>query len=271
MAEPVSFKVEDFVEGGGLIGDVDATITSAKFEMFDYGGTVPGGSPSLTLVCTSEVGDFTERYSVGSKDDWLPSDNGKQLLAIGSKRGINASSKFALFIKHLVDAGFPGDKLGSDISVLDGLQVHFVRIPEPERPGVKKSAKQVEREAKYGPPTMIVVSAILTMPGEKKKPAGAPKPAGKTKDAKKTDAPKPVTPAQGVESEDLYTKVVDTILGIIAGEGGSIKQNMVPAKLMGALKGDPDMPSAIRKFAEAGFLTGEDKPWKLEGGVLSLA
>ena len=263
MSEPVSFNPENFVEGGGLIGDVDATITSAKFEMFDYGGAVPGGAPSLTVVCESELGDFTERYSVGSKDDWMPSDSGKQLLALGGKKGLSASSKFALFIKHLVDAGFPGDKLGNDISVLDGLQAHFVRIPEPERPGVKKSAKQTEREAKYGPPTMLIVSAILSLPGEKKKPAGAPKASGK-KAAK--DAPAPAAPETG----DLDSKVEDAILNIIAAEGGSIKQNVVPAKLMGALKGDPDMPAAIRKLAEAGFLTGDARPWKAEGGVLSL-
>ena len=74
----------------------------------------------------------------------------------------------------------------------------------------KKTKKQEEREEKFGPPTILVVSEIVALPGEKKKPTGAPKKAtgkGKAAAGKKTAAKK--APAG---DDDLNDKAIAAVM-----------------------------------------------------------
>ena len=50
-----SFKVDDFIEGGGLI-EGELTWRNPRFEMFNYGGKGPS-TPAFALDLESEEGE----------------------------------------------------------------------------------------------------------------------------------------------------------------------------------------------------------------------
>lgn len=266
MANAISLNPETFNEGGaGLIDDVDLVVKSARFGMFEYGKT--GKRPALLFTFTTDEGESLEEpYSVGKKEDWMPSDDGKQLLAVGASTSLHVSSKAGMFFKSLVEIGFPGEKLGDDISILDGLKAHFIRVPDPERKGLTKSKEQLEKEAKYGPPTTLLPSAIVSLPWEKTKPVGAPKAAGKPKAAAK----KAEEAAPAEESADIEVNATDAVLAVLTDAGGELKITQLPGKILAKLRemGVPEQTPTLRKAVDAEFLkTG---PWVYDGSTVKL-
>jgi hypothetical protein len=274
MTKAASLNPETFIEGSGLIDDVDVTLISNKFALFDYNGTVTPGSPSLLVKMQDDEGnEYDQYYSMGSAKDWMPSEDGSQLLAVGSATSIRISSNGGILLKSLVDAGFPVDKLGDDITILDGTVVHVIRVPAPQRPGVKMTDKQKEREEKYGPATILVVSEIRTLPWDKKTPKGAPKAAAKpvgkptTKPvAAKTTVKAAPAPEPEEEVSELSEKAINAVMEILA--NGPAAKKELPAKLFQTMKEDPDRNAIVKMVFDDEFLGSG--PWSYEGGVLSL-
>jgi hypothetical protein len=267
-----SLNPDDFTEGGGLLDDADVVIKEARFEMFDYQGNVPPpGSPSLQVEMefdnegTPET--TVENYSMGSAKDWEPSEDGCQLIAIGQATSLRMSTNGGIWLKALLDAGFPLDKLGNDVSNVDGLSCHVIRVPEPQRKGIVKSEKQKAREEKYGPPTLLVVSEILEMPGESKaagKKAGPGAAKGKT--SKPASKPAASKPAAGESDGDIETKAMMAIMEILA-EVGSITKKTLPAKVYQVVKDDPDKQAIVQMTFNDEFL--ESGSWTYEDGTLT--
>lgn len=266
MTNAISFNPENFNEGGaGLIDDVDLIVKQARFGQFDYGPT--GKRPALIFAFVTDEGESMEEpYSVGKATDWMPSDDGKQLLAIGQANGLHVSSKAGMFLKALVEIGFPGEKLGDDISILDGLKAHFIRVPDPERKGLQKTEKQLEREKKYGPPTTLLPSAIVSLPWEKTKPVGAPKAAGKPKSAPKTEA------APAADEGDIESNATNAVLAVLTDAGGEIKIQQLPGKILAKLKElgieAKEQTPTLRKAVDANFLKAG--PWVYDGTTVKL-
>ncbi len=249
MAKAMSLNPETFTEGGGLIDDVDVVIKEARFVMWDYNGkSAAGDSPCLHLNLDLDGDEVEQYYSMGAAKDWMPSEDGKNLLAVGSASGIRKSSNGGIFLMSLIDAGFPADDLAEDVSVLDGLQAHMVQVPAPKRKGLKD-----EKESKYEK-TILVVSSIIALPGEKKKPKGAPKNAGsgstkpKGKATAKTEEP----------DNDINSAAVTAILGILADEPTLTKKD-IPAKLFSVLGKDPNRNAIIKLAFDDEFLSSG--PW----------
>lgn len=256
MTNAASLNPDDFQEGGGLVDDVDVVMKECRFEMFDYQGSVPEPVPSLKVLMTDDDGnDIDQYYSMGSAKDWIPSEDGKQLMSVGTATGIRASSNGGIFIKSLIDAGFPVDKMGSDISSIDGLKAHVIRVPAPKRSGIKQSAKQKEREEKYGPPTLLVVGEVISLPWEKTKPKGAP--AGKKASAKAEAAPD--------QGDDVSEAAINAIMEILS-ENGTAAKKELPAKLFQSLKEDPNRNEIIKLAFDDNFLASG--PWTYDDGVL---
>jgi len=256
----VSLNPEDFAEGG-LIDDVDVTFKECRFDTFDYNGTVDPPVPALKAVMEVDEGDeATQYYSMGSPNDWTPSEDGCNLVAIGKATNIRMSSNGGVFLKALVDAGFPADKLADDISVLDGLQAHMIQVPAPKRAGLKKREREDGREFAD---TVLVVSEIKTLPWEKSKPKGAP--ATKKAGAKKT-SPKPKAASKDTSgSEDVEGKTTALILGILESEGTVAKKDL-PAAIFREAKEDPDRNMMVKTSFDEKFLA--DGPWTYEDGVI---
>jgi hypothetical protein len=206
-------------------------------------------------------GEAAQYYSMGNANDWIPSEDGGSLVAVGKATAIRLSTNGGLFLKALVDAGFPADQLGSDISVLDGLQAHVMQVPAPVRKGLVQKKREDGKD--FGPPTILVVSEIIALPGEKKKPAGAPK--GKTAAAPKKAAPKKApgkaTPGQKAAAEDggdVESKATAVILEVL-GELGTITKKELPGKIFQMRKDDPDRNALVQKVFDDAFLAGG--PW----------
>jgi hypothetical protein len=274
MSDAINLNPESFIEGSGLIDDCDAVVKEARFDMFDYNGTADP-TPCLKMVL-DVAGDETEQYwSMGRADDWIPSDDGKQLLKVGTANSIRLTSNGGIFLQALVGVGFPAEKLGSDISVLDGLEAHFIQTPAPERKGVKKTPKQKEKEEKYGPPTILVVSEILALPWEKKAagkpkgkkaaPAGAP-PKAATKSTEKTKAA-PKEEAEADAPDEMTEKATEIVMGILAEGEGLTKKELTP-KIFKVMADDPDRNKVIQLTFKDEFLAAG--PWDYTDGVLSL-
>lgn len=270
MSNAAMLNPETFVEGGGLIDDVDVTLTGCSFEQFDYNGKA---SPVPALKLEIEAADIsvTQYYSMGALKDWMPSEDGNQLLSVGSATSIRMSSNGGILLKSLVDAGFPADKLGDDISVLVGLQAHMIQVPEPGR-SMKKTKEQEEKEAKYGPKTILVVSAVNKLPWEKATPAGGKKTATKAKPKPKKAAPKKTAPKKeepaddGVaEASDVEAKATEVIMEILA-ESGTVTKKELPAKIFKMRADDPDKNEMIKTVFNDDFLAAG--PWTFDDGTL---
>ena len=256
MSNAMSLNPETFLEGGGLVDDVDVVVKDAKFVMWDYNGKIPQPSPALCLTMEVEDEEVLQYYSMGSAKDWLPSEDGAQLLSVGTATAIRKTSNGGIFLTSLIDSGFPVEDLGDDISVLDELQAHMIRVPAPKRGGLKQEEKKYEQ-------TILIVSEIIAMPGEKKKPTGAPK----KKTAKGKAKPKPKSKKEEPEG-DASEKATMVIMSILEEEGTITKKDL-PGKLFQTLKSDPDRNAIIKLAFDDDFL--DDGPWTYEDGTLIAA
>ncbi len=259
-----SLDPNDFVEGGGLIDDVDVTFKECVFDMFDYNGKVVPGVPSLKIDMVMEDDEeATQYYSMGSGNDWIPSEDGSQLMAVGKASSIRMTTNGGIFLKSLIDAGFPVDKLGDDITVLDGLQAHVIRVPAPKRPGLKKQDRD---DGKKFEETILIVGEIITLPWEKSKPKGAPtkKAAPKGKAVPKGSA-KSKGKAKPEPEGDVNDAAVVAVLSILESEG-TITKKELPSKIFQTEKENPDRNAIVKAVFDDAFLAAG--PWDYEDGTL---
>lgn len=263
MGKAASLNPESFTEGGGLIDDVDMTVSGISFVIFDYNGKVDPGVPAIRLECTQEDGEeYIEHYSAGKASDWLPSEDGSQLVAVGQATGIRSTTKAGILLKSLVDSGFPVDQLGDDIKVVEGLQAHFIRVPAPKRQGLKKAERE---DGRVFEETVLVISEILSLPGDKKKPAGAPK--GKSKAPVGATASKAKAKTSTKESAgDVASKTAEVILEILEESGVAAKKDL-PAAIFKLRKDDPDRNEMVKMAFDEKFLGGNAE-WNYEDGNL---
>ena len=239
---------EEFVQGGGLIDDANVEFKECRFEMFDYNGTVIPGVPSLRITMETEEGEeVSQNYSMGNASEWKPSDDGKELLAIGKSTAIRTTSNGGIFLQNLVDAGYPAENLGVDISVLDGLKAHVIQIPAPKRSGLKRTT-----EKKYED-TILVVDEILEMPGEKK-----------SKSKTKSKAKGKSTKAKGKASkptDDVSAQTEEAVMEVLLNSGGSIPRKKLPGEVFQVAKALPDRNEIVKMSFDEEFLSVEGHAW----------
>lgn len=177
MADQISLRPSEMVEGGAVPVDQNLTWTKCRFEIFDYQGKAEKPTTAAHISFQTESGDMNEQfYSVGSPDRFIPSKDGKTLVAVGTANALSKSSNFYLLMNALINAGYDESLISNDISTLDGLVAYHIGMPEPKRSGM---APRVGADGQPAREKIISVpSQIVTMPGEKKGKAGAKKAAG---------------------------------------------------------------------------------------------
>lgn len=256
---PLSLRPSTFVEGGGLLDDVDVTVKQSVFAFYDYNGTVSPPSPSLGLTLVDPDGkEHDQFFSAGdakyfspSADDKNPSDIGKYLVAVGDKTAVNNNTNLAKFIASLVNAGFPEDKLESgDISILEGLEFHLKREAV-KRTGLVRTGKNAGREQ-----TVITVAKIIRLPWEK----GA-------STSKAASSAKPTNGA--APADDISTKAGEVLLEVLMENDGKLPKAKVSTAAFGKLKGDPNQKAISQLLFKDDFIKSVDGV-KLEGGVVSM-
>lgn len=135
----LSHEADDFIASAMYPGGTNV-ITSAKFALWDYGGTQPPDSNcALALECnpldgSNENKPHTEYWNVGAAKDYQPDPTGGFLLGTHEP---NQSSNFFQFMKSLRDnCGMERGKLstpGVGVVALTGSHITFARVPPPAR------------------------------------------------------------------------------------------------------------------------------------------
>lgn len=235
----VSFKPEDFAEGGGLLDNVDVTFKEVRFVMFDYNGKSPEASPALKALLATADGQMEQYWSAGQAKDWTPSKDGTKLVSVGSAKQLSKSSNFFIFIKSLIDSGFPADKISDDCSVFDGLQAHVVRIPAPKRDGLAKSGDKKYEDK------ILTVDQIIKLPWEADKGGGS----------------------TGGGDDDLESDVMGKVMELLPGYGAKgVKIDKLATDVFNALGKEYKSRSAATKLVlSADFHDG--KPWEFDAGT----
>ena len=257
----VSLRPSDMVEGG-LLDDVVATVVEARFVMWDYDGKSDSGDVPL-LKCTLATDDDHEvdqYWSAGSAKDWAPSADGKRLIPVGNAKGINLRSNLGVFLTSAINAGFPPEKLEDDISVLDGMVAHFIQVAAPKRSGLPVRAREDGREFEK---TILTVDEISKLPWEKGK-------GGKSKTTSKSGKGKAASSSKDAGDGEVEAKAEEVIvLGLAEAEDAGLKKKELPGLVLKYAKDFSGRTKLLKVIYDEDFLTGEDRPWVYEDGVIT--
>jgi hypothetical protein len=157
------------VEGGAVPVEQNLTWSKCRFELFDYQGKANQTTAAHITFVNDGGEEFEQYYSVGSPDRFVPSKDGKTLVAVGAAQALSKSSNFHHLMHALVNAGYPESDIEEDISTLEGLVAYHIGMPEPKRAGLAPrplAEGETQREK-----IISVPSSIVSMPGETKKGA----------------------------------------------------------------------------------------------------
>jgi len=275
--EGVSLRPSD-AQAGGFLDDADVTAKTLRFVLWDYGGKAPM-SIALKVDMEDDEGKIHEQYySAGDPTKMQPGTDGKAIVPIAGATGLNVNTNAVAFISSLVNAGFPEDKIGNDISVFDGIGVHVNQVAQPKRPGLKKPEMGE-------PKTYLLVTKINRLPWE-----AAPKPVAKGAPAAAKPAvptgPRPVPPpaaaaaapaaapveASASDNGNLVEKARATVLAILAEKGGAILKTKLPTEAFRTLSNDPDRNAIVTMVFQDGFIAAAvaDGAFAFDGQQITL-
>lgn len=160
--EKVSLRPSDAAEGGVMPTDQDLEIKEARFVIWDYQGKAPASLAAKLILLADDGSEYAQYYSAGDPKRFVPTPDGEGILpASDSAAKLSKSSNYVLLMQELVNCGFPENRLGDDITVIERTKAHWIAKPQPERIGLKREPGR--REA-----MMLVPSQILKLPWEKK-------------------------------------------------------------------------------------------------------
>lgn len=259
QAVAISIKPSEFTQGTGLVDDIDATIKSARWHDWDYGGKSNNRTLAVLLTLADDEGQIHEQYySAGDPAAFVILDEGKSIESNGKRTSLSNSSNFYMLMTSLIEAGYPEEKItGSDVSFLDGMYAHFIRKPQPERKGLKKDPNDTRDK------TVLCFSKIYEKKG---KAGGAMKPgAGAAAKGK-------VNGAAAAADTDLDAEAMDAVLNILGMDevAGSVTRTKLSQLMFKQLKGNPNASKIITLAFKADFLAAEGRPWAFDGTTVSM-
>jgi hypothetical protein len=237
------------VEGGAVPIDMNLTVKTARFSLFTYPNTNTQTTAALLDLVNDDGHEFNQAYSVSDPGKFIPSEDGKTLVAVGDAQELVKSSNFFLLMNAFVNAGFPENRLGDDISVIEGYYGYWIGIPEPSRPGLNRQPAAGARPKVYSVP-----SKTLRLPWEKK-PAGGKAPAVRSTvpaAVAKAEASQSAT-SEDVDPVALSLKFVrDTV------KEGTMTRQVLAGRVFKDLAKDPNknaIAGAIFKLTAEDYIT----------------
>jgi hypothetical protein len=212
---------------GGLINDIDITISDAQTTTWDMNGAVSPDTPFLAVEMTDGNGTaHVQYYSAGKPEDWEPEDSGEGFVSPSGKTGINGTTNLGMFLASLVESGFPKELFDDgNLKVIIGTHAHVLQ-KQLERQGLIRTGKNASR-----PSSVLLVSKIHALPGADNatpaKPASKPASAGKAVSASTpathtTAAGKPNGKATPVAGDDLDGNIITALQLHLAETGEAI-------------------------------------------------
>jgi hypothetical protein len=254
-----------YVEGSGLIDDVDVTFAEVRVVSWDYNGKVAVPVPALKINMSMEDGTLHEQYySLGKASDWQPSDDGKQIIAVGKATGLTSSSNAAQLIQSMVNCGFPEAKITEDVTCFEGLNAHMSRIPAPKRGGAPKPPRE---DGRVFEDTILVVGSIISFPWDKKAAKGKPATAGTAASAKPATA-KAVPAAAAATTDDLDERCAEVLMEILAANPNGMKRAQIPGAAFKLVAKDPNKNKIVTRIFAEDFLS--NGAWTYANGEVSM-
>jgi hypothetical protein len=261
-----SFDPQDHTVGG-FLDDADVSITKAEVVEFDYAG-------QQDAVCAVAINfrpdtaetdedERTEYYRIGPLSKFTPSADRNKYVPVGSATHMNRNSKASLFMAALKDKGFPMAKLNTDgLAALVGLHCHVNQVPMPEMKGIDKKDLKI-----------LIVTKILDTPapaagaggGKKRGPKAAAAPAAAAPATPVSTAPAAAAAVEGAEDE-----AVSTILTVLSEKGGKANKSLLPGEVFRRVTDTKQRNAIIQLISNAAWIGGADRPWKMNGGELSI-
>lgn len=275
----VSLLPEDFSEGGGLPAVDTVSKLNFAFTMYTFSDKPV---PCLMMeIIDNDTGENygQQYYAAGSPEAWNVSDDGKNLIPVGTKKKLAGSSDVAQVIKALINAGFPTDRLAEgDITKATGVVALIGEIPALDFKGSPRKRKA--KDGKEYDATLLVPVEIRELPGAnpnvKKGAKAAPPPAAKKPAAPKAaDTAKDETAPKGTENAATGASAVEEkatafILDMLteAGADGLPKKGLAGAA-MKKFSDDTDRTAIVKTVGSDAFLSSSEV-WSYENGMLTL-
>lgn len=251
----ISLNPSTYTEGGFFVeGDYEI---SAEVVLYDFEGKAKTREGEATKVCCVKVtydpvggGDKNEQYySVDDQSRFIPSGDGTEILPADEKnpKTIWVHCNFALWVQKLVEAGFPADKIGQDVSIFNGMVVHAEGVPQPKRQTQSKVSEVPAEQGQKKDRTIVIVTDVIKLPGEKK--AGkAPAKAAAAPAASKANG-KAAPSGESVESK--LESALMTIMGADNPPTSKVKLSMEVHKLY---KGKDDQSEVVAAARDTGVI-----------------
>lgn len=262
----ISLKPSEATQGG-LLDNVNAEVKECSFVLYDYNGKVPTPNPALRMLLKdADTGEEYEQYwSIGNSKDWVPSENGKELVPVGSASSLKTNSNGMVFLTSLVNAGFPEDKIGDNVGVFEGMVAHFIRVAAPKRTGLEKQKRD---DGKDFEATILTVDQITKLPWEKAKAAGAPGGAKAGAGAGAGAKAGTSTTTTATSSPDLAAKAQELVMQVLSENPDGITRKDLPTKIFQKVGSDPDRNAIVTLVFKEEFLS--NGPWAYADGKVSL-
>lgn len=254
----VSLKPSEFIEGGVVPVDKNLLWRECRFNLFNYtkkDGTVVATTTAARIIYVDDdKNEYVQQYSAADPERFVPSEDGKTLVAVGSAQALAKSSNFYLLLNALLNAGMPENQIGDDISVLDGLYTYNIGLPEPKRAGLRREVAAGEEERQR---VISVPAKILKAPWDKD---GRRARAGSIVSASIDAASRAAKAASKVaeESEDeegnngLTVKLIDFVTKHLV-DGKTTRQKVAGALFRDMDKKDPDRDACAALLFNPGF------------------
>ena len=269
------------VAGGGLFGPGEAEAAEHIFGMFDYNGKRKA-VPALLVTYQRDSESHIESYTVGN--GWKVSGDGKTLIPRAGQTGLNDNTKAAKYLAALRDeCGMPGDFIGDDITVLDGIVGTLDRKPLEKVEGSEKAGSiLIFTETESAPWEDTPGKKLKAAVGKARKGAAAaaddddedeqPKAKAKAGKGKPADDDEDDinTDAGDDDDEDVTEAAVEALIGAL--EDGNLKL----AKVEGAVLAHPSLKKNAQKKAIAALAASPkflktEKGWEFDGKIVSLS
>jgi hypothetical protein len=231
---------------GGYLDATDVDIKEARFI-----DSYPNGMVQTLLRVTyiaPDGKDRSELYSCG-KTEGKPSADGKYLVPDTAR--LSAKSGAMRFINSIIAAGFPEDRITTDVSVFDGTRVKLARQPAPKTGIAEHDAKNKEE---------LMPTRVLALPEEGKK-AAAPKAVAKKPTAV---APKAAAAAAPVVAEgvDVETEAVGIVVELLnAAAENTIPRNRIGHEIFKRVLKNARRAPIMALTNKDDFFTAEGRPW----------
>jgi len=250
----ISLKPSEMSVGGGLWGDMDATITGARFIMSNFGGKAVSEVPVFELTVADAAGEEYEQLLSTGKGG-TPSEDGESLEGSGK---LNSGSNFGLFLSSMVSGGFPENRLEDKASALVGTKAHFERVAAPKRAGLVKAPRA---DGKVYEDMILIVTKVLELPGAKAKAKAPAKVTGKAPAAAKAKAP-------AGDTSEISDMALGAFMQVLSENPEGLTKQQLAAKAFAVVSANPSKTEIVKMAYDEEFMASG--PWSITEGIITM-